>query len=92
MAASLAPADRKAGPTPRFDAPHAVERRVRRALTSQPSLDFKSLNVHRTDDGVCLTGIVESSGDDADVARLIREVAGVERVIDQLIVRRAAGE
>ena len=96
MGKTLAPAaDRMtavASPSTRFDAPHAVEHQVRRVLTSQPGLSFKNLVVHRTRDGVCLTGVVESSGDDADVCRLAREASGIERVINRLIVRNVSGE
>ena len=66
---------------------HSVEREVRKVLVSQPGLNFSSLVVHRTRDGVCLTGVVESMPCDTDVCDLVREAAGVNQVLNRLIVR-----
>ena len=73
-------------------APHAIERRVRRVLTSCPGLTVSDLVVHRIRDGVCLTGIIESMNDNTDVCGLVREAAGVDQVLNRLLVRSGAGE
>lgn len=62
-----------------------VERDVRRALVEQPGLKFSSLVVRRVNDGVCLEGVLEVS-DDTDVCGLARQVAGVDNVINRLLV------
>lgn len=69
---------------------HAVERDVRRALTSEPGLTFSSLVVHRVRDGVCLTGVIESMAEDTDVCGLARKAGGINEVINRLLVRSAA--
>ena len=69
---------------------HALERDVRRALTSEPGLTFSSLVVHRVRDGVCLTGVIESMSEDTDVCSLARQAGGINEVINRLRVRSAA--
>lgn len=71
---------------------HSVEREVQRVLTSQPGLTVSNLVVRRIRDGVCLTGVIESMADDTDVCGLVRRTAGVNEVINRLLVRSAAGE
>lgn len=66
---------------------HAVEREVQRALLSQPDVHFPSLVVRRVQGGVCLEGVMEIDDDGPDVTDLARRVAGVERVINHLLVR-----
>jgi hypothetical protein len=72
------------------DPPHLVESEVRRALTSRPELHFKSLVVRRLRNGVCLEGVLEADDSAPDVDELAREVAGVECVINRLLVNRLA--
>ena len=67
--------------------PHQVEAEVRRALLGEPDLRFTSLVVRRVPDGVCLEGVLESNEDAPDVDDLARQVRGVERVINHLLVR-----
>ena len=67
--------------------PHSVERQVRRVLTSQPGLSISSLVVRRVGQGICLTGVVESLSDETDVCGLVRKAAGVNEVINHLLVR-----
>jgi hypothetical protein len=67
--------------------PHHVESEVRRTLLSEPELSFTSLVVRRVPDGVCLEGVLETGDDAPDVCRLARQVLGVERVINHLLVR-----
>lgn len=73
---------------PRFcqTPPHYVESEVRRMLTSQSDLHFSSLVVRRVHDGVCLEGVLETDDDAPDVNSLARRVAGVDHVINRLLV------
>ena len=68
---------------------HEVEQAVWRELHSAPGVHFTSLTVRRTRDGVCLQGVMET--DDAasslDVDSLVRRVAEVENVVNQLLIR-----
>lgn len=67
--------------------PHHVEAEVRRTLLGEPDLRFASLVVRRVPGGVCLEGLLESGEDAPDVDGLARQVRGVERVINHLLVR-----
>lgn len=67
--------------------PHQIEAEVRRTLLGEPDLRFASLVVRRVPDGVCLEGVLESGEDAPDVDDLARQVRGVERVINHLLVR-----
>jgi len=69
--------------------PHRLEHAVQRRLLSHPELRFSSLVIRRIPNGVCLEGVVESSGD-LDVGNLARTVAGVDEVLNHLVVRRPA--
>lgn len=68
--------------------PHRLERDLRHRLMSEPSLNFQSLVVHRIENGVCLEGVLEVTDEQADVEDLIRQAAGVERVLNCLVVRQ----
>lgn len=81
--------DEATRPADPIESSHGVERQVRCVLTSHPGLSFSSLVVHRVRGGVCLTGVVESSDGDPDVCGLARQVAGVNEVLNRLIVRGA---
>jgi hypothetical protein len=70
--------------------PHQVESEVRRALIARPELHFKSLVVRRLRNGVCLEGVLEADVSAPDVDELAREVAGVECVINRLLVHKLA--
>ena len=80
-------------PSLRFDpteidgTPHRVERQVRQLLTSQPGLSISNLVVRRVQNGVCLTGVIETMPGDADVCGLAKQVSGVTAVINRLLVR-----
>ncbi|QDU36469.1 hypothetical protein Mal4_07550 [Maioricimonas rarisocia] len=65
-----------------------IERNVRNTLVDQPGLKFSSLVVRRIHDGVCLEGVLEVSDDTdgTDVSNLARQVAGVDNVINRLLV------
>ncbi len=76
------------GPHPMPPAPHGVEREVRRSLLSQHDLTFTSLVVRRIENGVCLEGIVETDADRTDADRLAAKIAGVNDVMNRLVVCR----
>ena len=78
---------RRFDPTEIDGSPHVIERQVCRVLTSHPGLSISSLVVRRLGDGVCLTGVIESTDDPADVCRLARQVSGVNEVVNRLLVR-----
>ena len=70
--------------------PHAMEMDIQRALLNLPEVRFSSLRVHRLPDGICLTGIVQvPPGPRPRFDRLVREVAGVERVLNHLVMHCA---
>ena len=68
--------------------PHRLERDLRHRLMSEPSLNFQSLVVRRIADGVCLEGVLELSDEQIDVEELVRQTAGVQRVLNCLVVRQ----
>lgn len=67
--------------------PHFVESEVRRTLLAEPEFNFGSLVVRRVPNGVCLEGVLETDTNAPDVCGLARQVLGVERVINHLLVR-----
>jgi hypothetical protein len=69
-----------------LDAPHGLEQAVHRRLRSQPGLQIASLVIRRIPNGVCLEGILESQPEH-DVCNLARSVAGVDAVLNHLVVR-----
>jgi hypothetical protein len=71
---------------------HDVERQVQRVLTSHPGLTVSNLVVRRLRDGVCLTGVIESIESDTDVCGLVREVAGVNEVVNRMLVRSGSAD
>jgi hypothetical protein len=82
-----------AGPAGEFylprcvDAPHGLEQAVHRRLRAQPGLRIASLVIRRIPNGVCLEGVLESDADQ-DVCNLARSVAGVDEVLNHLVVRQ----
>ncbi|REJ92275.1 MAG: BON domain-containing protein [Planctomycetota bacterium] len=68
--------------------PHHIEQQVRRALLAEEDLHFSRLVVRRVADGVCLEGTLylDPGRDSVDVDRLARQVAGVDLVINHLLV------
>jgi hypothetical protein len=97
-AEALRPASQNGHPRRRLDpteidgSPHVIERQVCRVLTSQPGLSFSGLVVRRLGNGVCLSGVVETSDDGTDVCGLARQVAGVDEVVNRLLVRAASAD
>lgn len=70
---------------------HEVEQTIWRELQSIPGVHFSSLTVRRLPRGVCLQGVMEADGDGAmpDVCDLIKRIAQVENVVNQLLVRES---
>ena len=66
--------------------PHHVEQEVQRELLSDPRLKFASLVIRRLDNGVCLQGVLEAGEDAPDVCSVAQRVAGVEHVLNRLVV------
>jgi len=66
---------------------HTFERDIQRKLMEMPGLHFSSLVVRRLDNGVCVQGVLETSGPHLDVSRLVRELTGFDNVLDQVVVR-----
>ena len=69
------------------DPPHKIESEVRRTLIAQPDLHFKVLVVRRVPNGVCLEGVLDADNGAPGVDQVARQVAGVQRVINRLMVR-----
>ncbi len=70
-----------------FDAPHGLEQAVHRRLRSQPGLKIASLVIRRIPNGVCLEGVLEGDPEQ-DVCNLAKTVAGVDEVLNHLVVRQ----
>lgn len=73
--------------------PHAIERAIQLELLNQSDVRFSSLVVRRFRDGVCLQGVIEveiglPDDDLPDIERIARELSGVNRVMNHLVVRR----
>lgn len=69
-------------------APHQIEREVHCALMGVPGVRFTSLEIHRTADGICLDGFVETNSGDTDaICRTATMVSGIQNVLDRLIVK-----
>jgi hypothetical protein len=68
-------------------APHRLERAVQRHLLAHPKLRFSTLVIRRIPNGVCLQGVLEDSVD-LDICSLARSVAGVNEVLNHLVVRQ----
>ncbi len=68
--------------------PHRLERDLRHRLMSEPSFNFQSLVVRRIENGVCLEGVLELVDEQTDVVELVRQAAGVQRVLNCLVVRQ----
>lgn len=66
---------------------HSLETRVRHELMAHPEMEFSTLVVHRIPDGLCLEGVVSTTADRDGFCQLVKEVAGVNSVINQLVMR-----
>lgn len=66
--------------------PHQIEHDVQRELLAQPNFRFSSLVVRRIDNGVCLQGILETDDAAPDVSSIAQRIAGVQQVLNRLVV------
>lgn len=67
--------------------PHRTAFAVQSRLRREPGLDFESLVVREFPNGVCLEGVVSVGDIEHDIDALVRLAAGVDRVINRLVVR-----
>lgn len=79
-------------PLPRTEicSPHGFEQQVRFELES--AHQFSSLVVRRIPGGICLQGVLDVDDSLPDVDSLARRIAGVERVLNQLVMVRRHDE
>jgi hypothetical protein len=68
---------------------HDFERDIQRRLLETPGLHFSSLVVRRLDDGICVQGVLEMTGPHLDIGKIVRDVSGVENVVNQVLVRQS---
>ena len=66
---------------------HRLEQLLQRELRDECPIE--NLTVRPIADGVCLQGTVEGGYDRSRIATLIKEIAKVERVIDQVVSQRS---
>ncbi len=85
--ASLEAARRCAGPGFSLCPPHRVEAEVSRTLRDTPGVYVESLSVHRTEDGVCLHGVVEVDDPSTDLEDVLRRVLSIDHVINRMVVK-----
>ena len=65
---------------------HSFEARIRHDLMACSELQFSSLVVRRIPDGICLEGVVSTAEDRHGVCQLVRELAGVNAVLNHLVM------
>lgn len=66
---------------------HRVEEEVTRTLREAPGVHVRSLSVHRTEDGVCLHGVVEVDELGIDPGTIIRRALAIDQVVNRMIVK-----
>ncbi|MEX0726895.1 MAG: BON domain-containing protein [Planctomycetaceae bacterium] len=69
-------------------APHFLECEVQRRLLSEPNYQFPSLVIRRVNNGICLEGVLITDNDAPDVTDLLRDICGVNDVVNRLVVCR----
>jgi len=74
--------------------PHEKEYLAQRALLKMPHVHFSSLQVHRLEDGICLTGIVKvlDQKDGSQFERVAARAAGVTQVLNRLVIQQNAAK
>jgi hypothetical protein len=68
--------------------PHRLEKDVQRRLAQLPGTQILALTVRRIENGVCLEGTLETDRPCPDIQQILREISGVEEVINRLRVRQ----
>ena len=66
-------------------ASHRIERDLVAELRRCDDVTFDSLIVRQTPNGVCVQGTVHGTYDRSRIAEIIRDLAGVDQVVDQVI-------
>jgi osmotically-inducible protein OsmY len=76
--------------TEAFEAEHirAVERQVQQALLTHPDVTFSSISVSQIEGAVCLRGRLEYVRTEPEVCEIVRKIARVETVWNELVIRR----
>ena len=69
----------------------AIERQVQQALLTHPDVTFSSISVSQIEDAVCLHGRLEYVRAEPDVCDIVRKIAQVETVWNELVMRRKNG-
>lgn len=67
---------------------HRVEEEVTRTLREAPGVHVKSLSVHRTEDGVCLHGVVEVDEPSTDLGMIVRHALSIDQVVNRMIIKQ----
>ncbi len=70
---------------------HDYEREIQRRLLEMPGLHFTSLVVRRLENGICVQGVLETSGPHLDIGKIIRDLSGAENVVNQVLIRECPG-
>ena len=65
-----------------------IERQVQQELLTHPDVTFSSISVSQLDDAVYLHGRLEYVGVEPDVCEIVRKIAQVESVWNELVMRR----
>ena len=64
---------------------HRLEHRLQQVLRSRGEIAFDSLTVRPMPNAVCVQGVAHGDYDRRAVAELVRQVADVDTVIDQVV-------
>lgn len=76
------------GDRPEADSSNDLQQLVQQTLDSQPAVNFTSLEIRHIEGGICLEGVLETNDELPDIEHLVRRVAGVDRILNRLIVRQ----
>ena len=76
-----------AGPDFSLCPPHLMEAEVSQTLRDTPGVSVESLSVHRTDDGICLHGVVEVDDPSTDLEDVLRRALSIDHVINRMVVK-----
>lgn len=73
-----------------LSSPHSLECEIKHALAVDTDVNLSSFVVHRTKNGVCLEGVLEFDGECPDICKRIQAIAGVDEIINHLLVKPRA--
>ena len=66
----------------------AIERQVQQELLTHPDVTFSSISVSQMDEAVCIHGRLEYVRAEPDVCEIVRKIAQVKTVWNELVMRR----